>query len=379
MDEDGTNWTRLTETEADEYAPRWSPDGQKITFISERNGLDQIFVMNSDGSEQTALTEAPLALSPPSWSPDGQYIAFTAYPERAGDEIYVMPITGFMAEDGTGATKLTDEPASDLDPTWSPDGQYIAFISFREGPSEVFYMNADGSRQVLIPTATGSKYGLQWSPDGGRLLFVLDTEAAYAVNRYGLNLMRVTGPVDMIGRSAWSPDASRVIYPSNGDLWVASADGSGAVQLTDDPGTETHPDWWAPTGSIQFNTAPLGPRFNPDGEPWCLDAPEPAVAGNWQVVAPREPVFPGDSAEIGLRNQSGSGGSYSVTARIIAPDETEVLATGTASDDDWIMLQFPVDFENGDSALRGAYTILWEVDGQFVSCDGFRVAGGAGF
>jgi hypothetical protein len=109
-----------------------------------------------------------------------------------------------------------------------------------------------------------------------------------------------------------------------------------------------------------------------------LDAPDAGVAGNWQVVAPREPVFPGQSAEIGLRSEGGSGGSYSITARVIAPDETETQTTRTVDDGDWAMLQFPEDFEAGDTALRGAYTILWEVDGDFVSCDGFRVAGGAG-
>ena len=82
--------------------------------------------MNADGSGQTRLTDNQAGASDPSWSPDGRRIAFVSY--RDGNrEIYVMNA------DGSGQTRLTDNPAWDISPSWSSDGTRIAFYSDRDG------------------------------------------------------------------------------------------------------------------------------------------------------------------------------------------------------------------------------------------------------
>ena len=85
----------------------------KIAFASNREGNEDIYVMNADGSGLTRLTDNPADDSEPAWSPDGSRIAFSSDRDDPGD-IYVMNA------DGTGQTRLTDNPADDHAPAWSP-------------------------------------------------------------------------------------------------------------------------------------------------------------------------------------------------------------------------------------------------------------------
>jgi len=377
MNADGSELVRLTDNPADDMAPIWSPGGSRLAFLSTRENNGQIYVMNADGSQQTRLTDSRITLSPPTWSPDGTHLAFTSYAAGQGDDIYAMAITDRMDAEGQGAIRLTDDPGSDRDPTWSPDGTRLAFITDRDGYAQVYVMNADGSEQTPLADMPGSVYGVRWSPDGKRLLFVFDN-AVHVMNADGSNVRRVTGEVDFIGRSAWSPDGAHIIFPQDGDFYLVKADGSGMVRLTDGLGGATHPDWWGPAAAGGLPPVAKGPLFNPDGDPWCFNVPQEVAAGDWQVVAPREVVVIGDKAEIDLRNQAAtSTDAYPITARIIAPDGSEARAETRLTGNDWISLVYPDDFGPGEIGQRGAYTIIWESEGTFIACDGFIVGGGA--
>ena len=108
-------------------------DGKRIAFVSDRDGNPEIYVMDTDGGNLQNLTDNPAVDHSPSWSPDGKRIAFVSDRDGNPNEIYVMDT------DGGNLQNLTNNPADDDGPSWSPDGKHIAFVSDRD------VMNANGS------------------------------------------------------------------------------------------------------------------------------------------------------------------------------------------------------------------------------------------
>ena len=143
MDADGGNPRRVIKKpfhSFNNWDPSWSPDGKRITFVSERAKIWEIYIMKVDGGNPQRLTNNHFTAKDPSWSPDGKRIAFTS--GRDGNlEIYVMEA------DGGNRRNLTNNPFSDREPSWSPDGRRIAFVSNRDGNFEIYVMDADGDNQ----------------------------------------------------------------------------------------------------------------------------------------------------------------------------------------------------------------------------------------
>ena len=133
---DGTSYRNLTRSpDANEWGPVWSPDGRRIAYSSDENGMPQLFVMNADGSNARQLSDVWGEY--PAWSPDGSRIAFASSMGGStpfGDPDYDVWV---MDADGTDEVNLTDSPDSNEGyPTWSPDGEWIAFESTRGTPAD---------------------------------------------------------------------------------------------------------------------------------------------------------------------------------------------------------------------------------------------------
>lgn len=216
----------------------------KLVFESYRDGNAEIYSMNADGTGQTNLTNNSARDRDASVSPDGTKIVFSS--ERDGNgEIYVMNI------DGTSPVRLTTNTSADRYPTWSPDGLKISFGSNRDGQYEIYTMNADGSSQTRL-TTTGSNWASSWR--GGYIYYEHDET---------IRRMTDTGTSDTEiisdGRNpSLSSDGTKMVFErltaGATEVYVADANGSNVVRLTDSAGEDGEATW-SPNGTtIVFMT-----------------------------------------------------------------------------------------------------------------------------
>jgi Tol biopolymer transport system component len=236
-------------------------------IVAHAPGDPDIYTVNPDGSGATALTNDPEldASWGPAWSPDGTKIAFTHRtfnqpPAECGlscVDVYVMNA------DGTGVTKLTRDGNS-WNPSWSPDGNKIAFARYRNGDGDIYTMNADGTGATQVTTGTASDGNPAWSPTGNEIAFdrfyyppispVYKTEL-HAIRVDGTGERLIVG--DLSQHPNWSPDGTKIAFDDEYQIWVVNADGTGRVKLT-----ETPPN---PDPNQIFLVFKAQPAWSPDG------------------------------------------------------------------------------------------------------------------
>lgn len=211
MDADGGNLTVLKKDYTSSTRPAWSPDGQKIAY----GGTLVITIFDTRPGKVEAVQVPVHRLSGSrihdvAWSPDGHRLAFAAkIIDEAGNsqarDVYVMNV------DGTGLQQLTQHRAEDDAPTWSPDGQKIAFVSYRnvlEGG--IFTMNTDGSNIEEL-TNSGEDYP-SWSPDGTQLACTHFGAKVYIglINVNGGDLKLITEGF----YPSWQPSGLVAVHPA---------------------------------------------------------------------------------------------------------------------------------------------------------------------
>ena len=198
IDGAGGNLLQMTDNTTDEATPDWSPNGDWIAFASdaesEHRGSYDIYKMRVDGTEVTRLTDSDAQEWTPTWSPDSSRIAF-----YRDDKIIVMDA------DGTGVTRVySDRQAGS--PDWAPSGSRIVFQAdhFHTGAFEIHLIRSDGTGGKRLTRRNGEDQAPTFSPNGQRIAYSRDWDLA-VMRRDGTRVRTIHRGRGDVYLSSWGP------------------------------------------------------------------------------------------------------------------------------------------------------------------------------
>ena len=245
---DGTGYQQITNVQAHNYYPVYSPLGGSMVYASNQNGgYFDLFLFVFEGSRLIRLTENIGNVISPSFSPDGQTILFANRAAEGPTSLWTVDQTG------KNPKLLYAGPNTIVSADWSPDGATVAFAMAVDRPDayEIFLMNADGTNvRQLTRGLEGVGGSLDWSPDGKYLLIYAGPAGDKNIFRIDVEAQTASQLTDGGNNAAcsYSPDGQWIAFNSlrnndQADLFVMRADGSSMRQITDDPEPDWQPQW----------------------------------------------------------------------------------------------------------------------------------------
>lgn len=225
MNLDGTGKRNISNNSALDLDPRWSPDGKKISFYSNRSGEGDIFIADLQTLDLRNVTNDPARVyCEQDWSPDSRKLIVKTY-SLTGTDLYTINVNG------TQLTKVNRDTGSHRLPRWSPAGDKIAYDTATTIlPNRAYIMDIEGTNVIPLDEDSTNH---RWSPDGSKILYTVRNEI-WVADADGENKTRVTYKAALLSYPTWSPDGTKIAFFSQKDayfvqesaIYIANADGS---------------------------------------------------------------------------------------------------------------------------------------------------------
>lgn len=242
-DVDGENQAVVARSSAALISPAWSPDNNRIAYVSFENGNSEVFIQNLATGARTSVSNGVGVNSAPAFSPDGSTLALTLTQGSGNLDIYLMDLATRKVK------RLTYSRAIDTEANWSEDGETIYFTSDRAGPPQIYQVSKNGGAAQRLSFIGNYNARPRISPDGKSLAVVHAFEGKYRIamiNRKNGQVLTLTdGRLDEA--PSVSPNGRVVIFATTqngqGVLATVAADGSTEPSFLPAVGDVREPAW----------------------------------------------------------------------------------------------------------------------------------------
>jgi len=235
-DIDGANARQLTQDGALGYGPKFSPDGSKIAYSSDKSGYRDTYVIDLNTKKRTCVAQFPGQNTGAAFSPNGSTLALSLS-KFGNPEICTIPSTGGEP------TRLTNARGTDCSPTWSPDGTKIVYVSDERGSPGLYILPATGGTPEKLNTESSYTTEPDWSPDGKKIAYSI-TSGGGQIGVYDMESKkaRIVSRGSGLESPSWTKNSRHLVCSQNGTLVLLDSMTGEAIKIPNNLSKNTEPN-----------------------------------------------------------------------------------------------------------------------------------------